>query len=383
MGHESEIPQPGDFRARRVGGRPVILIRGSDGVARVLLNTCTHRGALVCREKAGNSKTFQCAYHAWTYNNQGELIGVPGEEAYSAAFERKELGLRQAPRVEGYRGFLFVSFNPTVEGLVNYLAGAREYLDLMCDYAEEGLEIVGGTQEYSMRANWKLLVENSIDGYHAAATHHRYFAEFLPDMGVRPAAMFNPGSTRGSAKSLGNGHTVILYPLTAGGTNVLGAQAKAELEAKQQRLAARFGANRAQQLMDGTGNMLIFPNLVFVDNFKTVRTFFPLSPDYVEITAWGLMPKEDSPELRQKRIDNFLSFLGPGGFATPDDVEALESCQRGFANREVEWSDISRGMKRQPSVTDELQMRTFWRRWNELITLSQSGQTLAQQVAAL
>ncbi|MBI3328404.1 MAG: hypothetical protein HYZ81_17095, partial [Nitrospinae bacterium] len=293
-------------------------------------------------------------------------------------------GLAQAPRVGSYRGFVFVSFNPAAQGLVDYLADAREYLDLMCDYAEEGLEIVGGTQEYSMRANWKLLVENSIDGYHGVATHHRYFTEFLPAMGVRPAAMLNPGSTRGSAKSLGNGHAVILYPLTAGGTNILGVQAKAELEAKQQRLAARFGAERAQQIMDGTGNLLIFPNLVFVDNFKTIRTFFPPSPDYVEITAWGLMPKEDSPELRQKRIDNFLSFLGPGGFATPDDVEALENCQRGFANREVEWSDISRGMKRQqPSITDELQMQTFWRRWHELTTLSQLGQTLAQRAAAL
>ena len=92
-GHASEIPQPGDFRSRRVAGRPVILVRGSDGVIRVLLNTCTHRGAQVCRESCGNAKTFQCFYHAWTFNNQGELIGVPGEDAYSAAFDRQELGL--------------------------------------------------------------------------------------------------------------------------------------------------------------------------------------------------------------------------------------------------------------------------------------------------
>jgi hypothetical protein len=96
------------------------------------------------------------------------------------------------------------------------------------------------------------------------------------------------------------------------------------------------------------------------------------------------MPKEDSPDLRQKRIDNFLSFLGPGGFATPDDVEALESCQRGFANRAVEWSDISRGMQRpQPSVTDELQMQTFWRRWHELITFSPPAHTWVRQAATL
>jgi hypothetical protein len=69
------------------------------------------------------------------------------------------------------------------------------------------------------------------------------------------------------------------------------------------------------------------------------------------------------------RLDNFLTFLGPGGFATPDDVEMLETCQRGFLNREVAWSDISRGMKSEhPAITDELQMRAFWRRWNHLMT---------------
>jgi phenylpropionate dioxygenase-like ring-hydroxylating dioxygenase large terminal subunit len=144
-GHTSEIPQPGDFRARRVAGRPAILVRGSDGVVRVLLNTCTHRGAQVCRESCGNAKTFQCFYHAWTFDNQGRLIGVPGDDAYSAAFDREELGLASPPRVEIYRDFIFISFNPDVESLVDYLAGAKEYLDLVCDQSEAGMEIVTGT----------------------------------------------------------------------------------------------------------------------------------------------------------------------------------------------------------------------------------------------
>ena len=101
----------------------------------------------------------------------------------------------------------------------------------------------------------------------------------------------------------------------------------------------------------------------------TVRTFFPVSPDYMEVNAWALAPVDESAEDSALRLDNFLTFLGPGGFATPDDVEMLESCQRGFANREIAWSDISRGMKRErPSMTDELQMRAFWRRWNQLMT---------------
>ena len=63
-GHETEVPNSGDFCSRRVAGRPVILVRGEDGVVRVLLNTCTHRGAFVCREHTGNARTFQCPYHA-------------------------------------------------------------------------------------------------------------------------------------------------------------------------------------------------------------------------------------------------------------------------------------------------------------------------------
>ena len=378
VGHESEIPNPGDFRSRRVAGRPVILVRGTDGQVRVLLNTCRHRGALVCKERAGNARTFQCAYHAWTYNNQGELVGVPGEDAYSAAFDRRELGLASAPRMESYRGFVFVSFNPAIEGLVEYLAGAKEYLDLVCDQSEQGMEIIGGTQLYSMRANWKLLVENSIDGYHGLPTHKRYFLDFLADTGVDVHGM----RIAGTAKSLGHGHAVIENAEIPFGRPIAdwipawGEAKKAELEAIHKKLADRFGAERAYKIAKVSRNLLIFPNLIINDIMSiTVRTFFPLAPDYIEITAWALAPKEESPEDRALRLDNYLTFLGPGGFATPDDVEMLESCQRGYATvREVEWSDISRGMKRaEPLATDELQMQVFWRRWNELLTLSRAA----------
>ena len=387
-GHESEIPTPGDFRARRVAGRPVILVRGTDGQVRVLLNTCSHRGAQVCREKAGTAKTFQCAYHAWTYTNQGELVGVPGEEAYSEAFERRELGLRSAARMESYRGFVFVSFNLASAGLVAYLAGAREYLDLVCDQSEQGMEIISGTQLYSMRANWKLLVENSIDGYHGLPTHKRYFLEFLPDTGVEVQGM----RIAGRAKALGHGHAVIENPEVPFGRPVAdwipawGAAKKAELEATYQKLTDRCGAERAYKIAKVSRNLLIFPNLIINDIMAvTVRTFFPLAPDYMEITAWALAPQEESAADRALRLDNFLTFLGPGGFATPDDVEMLESCQRGYANvREVEWSDISRGMQRkEPLATDELQMQVFWRRWHELLTRSQPAQMRTQRAAAL
>src|SRR5712692_8713757 len=115
VGHESEVRNPGDFQTRDVAGRPVILCRGSDSQIRVLINSCMHRGAQVCRQASGNANTFQCFYHAWTYNNRGELAGVPDPAGYGPAFDRAEMGLKSPPRITNYRGLIFLSFDPNIE----------------------------------------------------------------------------------------------------------------------------------------------------------------------------------------------------------------------------------------------------------------------------
>jgi p-cumate 2,3-dioxygenase alpha subunit len=111
---------------------------------------------------------------------------------------------------------------------------------------------------------------------------------------------------------------------------------------------------------------VIYPNFAFQDTQSgfRFRLITPVSADSTDIQQWALAPRKESPDLRSARMELSLAFLGPGGFATPDDVEALESCQNGFAAKGVEWSDISRGMERElPLATDELQMRAFWRQW--------------------
>jgi p-cumate 2,3-dioxygenase subunit alpha len=381
VGHDSEVPHAGDYRSRNVAGRPMILLRGDDNVIRVLFNTCTHRGAMVCRQKSGNAKTFQCPYHAWTFNLRGRLIGVPGEESYSESFSRDELRLVSPAQVDTYRGFIFACLDPAADSLYDYLAGAREYLDLVADQSELGMKIVAGQQSYSARANWKLLAENSLDAYHAIPLHQRYFGH-LNDVGVD---MRNLG-THQRAIDLGNGHTVIEYESSWGRpiaqwAQPFGEHRKAHFEELRRRFDARFGKERARLICETSRNMVIFPNLVINDIMAiTVRTFYPVSPDYMEVNAWALAPIDESAEDSALRLDNFLTFLGPGGFATPDDVEMLESCQRGFVNREVEWSDLSRGMKSEhPLATDDLQLRTFWRRWNQLMT---EPETLRARTAA-
>lgn len=366
LGHESEIDKPNDFRTRTVAGRPLIFARDAGGVVQVWINSCPHRGAMLCREPHGNAKLLTCMYHGWSFRSSGELVSLPDDGSYSPEFDRP--GLARPAKVDAYRGFVFVSFDPSVTDLITYLAGAREYLDLVCDQSDLGMRVLEGTHEYSVKANWKLLIENSVDGYHALSTHQRYFQMVMATEKQLDASAIL--QSRGI--DLGNGHavnaggprtgTLLGRPLTEVG--------QLERAERYQQLQDRYGDAWVDR-MRGTRNLVIFPNLIVIDLVMGVliRRIEPLSSDYMEVSAWHLAPVDESATLRKQRLDNFLTFWGPGGLATPDDVEALESCQRTFAARELPWSDISRGMNKGiPTGSDELQMRAWWRRWNELVT---------------
>ena len=393
LGHESEVENPGDFRRRTVAGRPLFFVRGKDGQIRVFFNTCTHRGALICRQDSGSAEVLQCFYHAWSFNTHGELIGVPGEDAYGPHFDRSEMALKQPSRVESYRGFYFVSFNPNVEYLVTYLAGARDYLDLIVDQSEAGMRVIPGSNKYGTKANWKLLAENSLDGYHLIPTHQTY-VDYISSLGADDSGDTIAARPPGVSRALGNGHCVSENIArngrpTARWHPLYGEEAREPMARVRRRLVEKYGEERAYRMADISRNLLIYPNLIINDVMGiTIRYFEPIAPDSMEVTAWHLVPREESGAALAGRLDSFLTFFGPGGFATPDDVEALESCQAGFQATEVEWSDISRGMlKPTPGTSDELQMRGFWRQWlANMLGMSktnvQDGQPAGMEVAA-
>lgn len=371
VGHTSEFKKPGDFVTRTVARRNLLVTMGTDRTINAFFNTCPHRGATVCRERSGNSKNFQCFYHGWVFGCDGNLKSQPGKERYCADFITGGAGnLVPVPRFDIYAGFCFVSFNAEVEPLPDYLAGAKEYLELVSKYSESGMGITTGTQEYAICANWKLLVENSIDGYHAVSTHASYL-DYLKNINDG----FSGAKLEGKSTDLGNGHAVIEFSAPwgrpiASWVPIWGEEGKQEIDQIYARLVELHGAEMADRMAYKNRNLLIFPNLIINDIMAiTVRTFYPQAPNYMHVNGWSLAPNEESDWARKYRLSNFLEFLGPGGFATPDDVEALESCQNGFSNyRLVPWSDISKGMgKETANYDDELQMRAFWTRWNQFI----------------
>jgi p-cumate 2,3-dioxygenase subunit alpha len=308
---------------------------------------------------------------------------VPDEECFGPMFDKSKFGLVEVPRMESYRGLIFASFDREIEDLVDYLAGARAYIDAMMDAAEVAaafsangnggeaaseswsgpLAVLRGTHEYGIKANWKLLVENSFDGYHLGPTHATYF-QFLKDQNV------DVSPSTGTMKLLGNGHAVIEYSGSWGRpiarwAEQFGEASRSQLEALRERIIGELG-DTGYRMAELNRNLFIYPNLFVMDNNATaLRVIQPTAADYMDVAQYELAPPTEDPTVRKVRLESYVTFAGPGGLATPDDVEALESCQQGAASG-VEWSLLSRGyFSEEPPMSGELQMRTFWRRWQE------------------
>jgi len=217
-----------------------------------------------------------------------------------------------------------------------------------------------------------LLLENSFDGFHAAETHETYFDYLISELGSDVLSDIKTLQEINRAHNFPQGHsfTEARAPWgrpVARSIPTWGEKGKAQEAAMVAELNERVGPERALRIADRDRNAGFFPNLVINDIMAiTVRTFYPVQPDLMLVRSWALAPVGEDLEARHRRLNNFLEFLGPGGFATPDDVEALESAQRGYAAAKLApWNDISRGMLRAlPRADDESQMRTFWREWN-------------------
>src|SRR5260370_1620318 len=122
VAHESEIPEPGDYVTRRIGLQPVIVSRDEDRAVHLLLNRCMHRGNTVCQSERGNAHAFRCAYHGWTYDNRGDLVGVTYAGGYDFRFRKRGFSPVKDPRGGIYRGLVFPTFSSLGPTLAHTLA---------------------------------------------------------------------------------------------------------------------------------------------------------------------------------------------------------------------------------------------------------------------
>jgi choline monooxygenase len=166
VGRTDQVAKPGEFLTADIAGEPILVVRGEDGVLRAFHNVCRHRGARVAIEPCGHATKLRCRYHGWTYDLTGRLRGVP-EFGGVADFRREDHGLAVI-MVDTWGPLVFVHAHRPAASLADFLA------PLTARTAKQGLEKLrfAERKEYDLRCNWKVYVDNYLDGgYHVNTIH--------------------------------------------------------------------------------------------------------------------------------------------------------------------------------------------------------------------
>ncbi len=174
VGHAADLPGPGTFFTHRLSGVPILVTRNRDGAIRAFLNICRHRGAIVENAACGARRAFACPYHAWTYDLDGKLVGIPDKVGF-ADVEQKELGLVSLPVAERH-GLIFV--RPTPGGTLDiprYLGAVDAQLGRLgvSGYRLFHEEVI------SAAFNWKIGIDGAIEDYHFGIVHGKTASHLL------------------------------------------------------------------------------------------------------------------------------------------------------------------------------------------------------------
>ncbi|HEY5899173.1 MAG TPA: Rieske 2Fe-2S domain-containing protein [Burkholderiales bacterium] len=389
LGHESQVKAPGDYFTTRMGREPVVVVRRDDRQIGVLVNRCAHRGSMVCAEGRGNTERFVCPYHGWSYDRAGTLKAVPFASGYDS---RKigELRLIAVPHVATYRGFIFASLAAKAEPLEEFLGPAKASFDDFVDRAPGGeLEVAGGVFKHTYNGNWKLMLENHLDGAHPAWVHASSVAvaRTAPDPGKPGEEHYYDIAVRqmrqnGAPDAVWEGTGVWTTPrghgymgdyhdddrLVTGLGNPVFDEYRAEL-------IKRLGEKEADRALRVTlWNTIIYPNCSFMSQFRQLRIIHPLAVDRSVVYTYSFRMKNAPAQMFRDTVAFANVVNGTASWVLTDDLEVYERIQHGLASRSAEWLYIGRGYGhdlqdgkalRGKTGTSEVHLRGQLRAWQE------------------
>jgi len=361
---ESEIPEPGDWRATFIGTMPVVVARQADGSLAAFENRCAHRGALICFDDSGKgAKDFTCVYHAWRYDLAGNLAsiafqkGVGGKGGMPADFQLCDHGPRKL-RVESFCGIVFGTLSAATPALAEYIGA--EVGRRIGVIASRPLEVVGRCVEV-LPNNWKLYAENLRDTYHASLLH-LFFATFK----------INRLSQKGgvTVNAAGGGHvSETMAPEAAQDDAYAGIRSvDDEFQLRDPSLLAAVDehGDRVQQQVNS-----VFPTfgLVRTRNAIALRHYLPNGHGRTDLHWIYLGYADDTPEMRRSRLRQ-LNLTGPAGYVSLEDGCIGGFVERGAAAAADESSLVEMGghdADSQDNRVSESAIRGFWKQYRALV----------------
>ena len=290
------VPDAGSYLARDPAGVPIVVVRGENNDVTAFRNTCRHRGAVVV-DGSGCAKAWSCPYHGWTYRIDGSLRRVPHEYGFPG-LDKSSRGLVEVPAVE-HGGLVFVDQdgggNPDGATTANqqWIAGDQRLL---------------GTAEFEVDANWKVLTEGFIEGYHLRATHPTTFLPFGYD-NVTVVEHAGP-------------HSRVTFPF--------------------RRIEALRDVARRERELDGTVTIVhqVFPNVIVaqLSHHTTMVVLEPLALDKTKLVTFQLSNRA-SGDGTATAAQRDAAFVATG--ALEDNAVAVR-VQRGLSGGANEFLEFGR-----------------------------------------
>ncbi len=297
VGRSEQVAEPGSFVTADVAGEPILAVRGSDGVLRAFFNVCRHRAACVVNDASGRATRLRCRYHGWTFDLAGRLIGTPEFDGV-ADFRREDNGLVPVS-VDTWGPLVFVHLSENPPPLAEFLAPMGDRAESM---SLESLRFVE-RREYELRCNWKVFVDNYLDGGYHVNTVHLGLAGVLDYSQYRTEIAGNTALQTCPIQSTPSSSTV-----------------------------QSFNCSTVSTVRTGTAYYWwVFPNFMLNAYAGVMDTnlVLPLGPDRCRVIFEFYFADTDAPAARQFIAES----IAVAEQIQHEDVGICEEVQRGLASR--------------------------------------------------
>jgi Rieske 2Fe-2S family protein len=311
-GHVSDLPRPGSWLTATAGTQSVAVVRGKDDQLRAFRNVCRHRGRRLLTEHTGSGKALRCAYHGWTYALDGKLLGAPEIRGFEPSLDRPCLGLIAA-HVETLAGLIFVNLADDPPPLS---ALTHDLVDRLAPYDIPSLVRDKGGAKHRQNANWKVVADNYLEGYHVPIAHPGL-------MRLLDYERYQP--------EIQDGYVWFEAPMRAKPSDN-------RIERLYQRIVRPMGhLTEADRRV--WRYVFIYPNTA-IDLYPDQVGVWQINPDGPERTRdhWVLLrPRNESRRDRlARRLNNRVNEL-----VNDEDVELVEAVHNGLKTRDYECGPLN------------------------------------------
>ena len=391
VGHDSQVPNAGDYFGTTIGTQPVLMVRHTDKSVHVLHNRCPHKGTRITTETCGNTgKFFRCPYHAWSFKTDGSLLAIPLRKGYeNTGVETSHAGAGMSPvrHVRNYRGFVFAKLTDHGADFDAFFGESLSSIDNMVDRSPVGkLEVAGGVLRYMHNCNWKMLVENQTDTCHPMVAHESSAGTAVNVWKSAPAGSTKPMAVEIYAPFMapyeffegmgirvwpnGHGHTGVSHSIHSDYSAVPG---------YFDMMVEAYGEERAKAILDeNRHNTVYFPNTMIKGPIQLLRVFKPIAADKTLVESWTFR-LVGAPDMLLERTVMYNRLINaPTSVVGHDDLEMYERAQEGLHVDANQWVNLQRlySPAEEPDVTavtngtTEWQMRNQFRAWKKYMTIS-------------